>query len=262
VEARSAVDVNDLVKEFRLPTPGAPVVRAVAGVTLSMAKGRTLGLVGESGSGKTTLARMIVGLERPTSGTVRIDGTDWAALRGGGRRALRRAVQLVYQNPYSSFDPRHTVGHIVDEPLRAFGIGDRATRRARVAELLDHVALPASMTEHRPAELSGGQRQRVAIARALAVDPTLLVCDEPVSALDATVQSQILELLRRLQSELGLTCLFISHDLAVVRLIADDVGVMRDGRLLELAPVEEIFTRPQHEYTRELLAAIPGRLVG
>ncbi|MFC4946017.1 dipeptide ABC transporter ATP-binding protein [Pseudonocardia sp. GCM10023141] len=250
------VEVRDLVKEFRLP--GRRTLRAVDGVSFTIGRGETLALVGESGSGKSTTARMVLRLADPTSGQVLFDGSDITTSRGRPWRELRRRAQLIYQNPYASLDPRFSIEELVAEPLRAFAVGDAAARRQRVTELVERVALPSSVLARRPVELSGGQRQRVAIARALALSPDLVVCDEPVSALDVSVQAQVLDLLGELQADAGLTYLFISHDLAVVRSIAHRVGVMREGRLLELAPARQLFENPGHEYTRELLAAIAG----
>ena len=204
---------------------------------------------------------MVLGLERPTAGEVRIDGEVVETARGARRRAIRRAMQPVFQDPYASLDPTYSIEHIVDEPLRVARVGDRASRRRRVGELLDQVALPGSLAQRRPNELSGGQRQRVAIARALALDPRLVVCDEAVSALDVLVQEQTLALLSDLQDRLGLTYLFITHDLAVVRQLADDVLVMQQGRVVERGSVDAVFAAPQTDYTRSLLDAIPGSRV-
>jgi peptide/nickel transport system ATP-binding protein len=254
-------EVRNLVKEFRLPRVDGRrgVLRAVDDVSFGIGRGETLGLVGESGSGKSTIARLLLRLADPTAGTVLFGGADITTARGEPWRAIRRRAQLVYQNPYASLDPRFNIEEVITEPLRAFGAGDAATRRARAAGLLDRVALPAATLARKPVELSGGQRQRVAIARALALSPELVVCDEPVSALDVSVQAQVLELLAELQREAELSYLFISHDLAVVRQIAHRVGVLRLGELVELRPTEELFDRPRHEYTVNLLSAIAGR---
>ncbi|WP_223694096.1 dipeptide ABC transporter ATP-binding protein [Leifsonia poae] len=253
-----AIRVSNLVKEFGSSGHGRSAFRAVDDVSFDVRRGSTHALVGESGSGKTTTARLVVRLAEATAGTVLVDGEDVGALRARQVRELRRRIQLVYQNPFASLDPRQSVRDIVAEPLRNFGIlDDRDARRRRAAELVDRVALPAEILGRRPRELSGGQRQRVAIARALAVEPEVLVLDEAVSALDVTVQAQILALLDGLQRDLGLTYLFISHDLAVVRAISDTVSVMRTGRVVESGTTEQIFTAPGHEYTRELLASVP-----
>ncbi|MEV0358017.1 ABC transporter ATP-binding protein [Nocardia sp. NPDC050697] len=246
--------ITGLRKRFRL---GGAALTAVDGVSLELDRGETLALVGESGSGKSTTARLALRLADPDAGTVEFDGQPLTALRGRKLRELRRRFQIVYQNPYGSLDPRQRVADIVAEPLRAYRTGDRAARTARVGELLEQVGLGSGFAGRRPAELSGGQRQRVAIARALALHPELLVLDEPVSALDASVQAQILALLDDLQRRLGLAYLFISHDLAVVRRISDRVAVMRHGRIVETGRTAALFATPEHEYTRELLAAVP-----
>ncbi|MCR2814484.1 dipeptide ABC transporter ATP-binding protein [Microbacterium jiangjiandongii] len=237
------VSARGLSKAFDRP--------AVREVSFDISRGRTLGVVGESGSGKTTLARMIVGIERPDAGTVRIGGTPWSR---GDERALRRRVQLVHQNPLGAFDPRWTIGRSVREALAAGGVL-RAERAARAAELLTEVGLDAAIARRRPAQLSGGQRQRAAIARALAVNPDVLVLDEPVSALDPTVRERVLALLRRLRADRDLTMVFVSHDLDVVAAVADDVLVMQDGAVVEQGPVADVFASPRHPFTRELLAA-------
>ncbi|MHC9043175.1 dipeptide ABC transporter ATP-binding protein [Microbacterium saperdae] len=254
--------VHDLVKDFALPRgAGRRANRAVDGVSFSLPRGTTLALVGESGSGKTTTARLALRLDEATSGSVFFDGDDVTHLRGGALRQLRRRVQLVQQNPYAALNPRLSVESIITDPLEGFGLGSRKQRRARATELIDLVALPASALQRRAAELSGGQRQRVAIARALSLFPELLVLDEPVSALDVSIQHQILTLLTSIQQELGLSYLFISHDLAVVRQIAHTVGVMQQRRLVEVGEVSDVLEHPTHPYTRALLDAIPGQSI-
>ncbi|MFD8819757.1 dipeptide ABC transporter ATP-binding protein [Streptomyces sp. NPDC059627] len=248
------LEVREVSKRFRAPGGGSRT--AVSGVSFRIAAGETLGLVGESGSGKTTTARIVLGLVEPDEGTVRFDGEAWSGLPERARRARRPRLQVVHQDPLGSFDPRHSVRRVVGEAAaRAAGPRVRA-RAARVTELLGQVGLSARLLDRRPAELSGGQRQRVAIARALATRPRLIVCDEPVSALDVSVQAQVLDLLAELRRELGVALLFISHDLGVVHHVSDRVMVMKDGRLVETGPVERIFGRPSHPYTRELLAAL------
>jgi peptide/nickel transport system ATP-binding protein len=251
------LEVERVSKEFRIRGRGG-VLRAVDDVSFEVHRGRTTAVVGESGSGKTTVARMVLGLVPVTTGTIRLDGDDIVGMRGARLRAARRAMQPVFQDPYGSLDPTFSVERLVAEPLRIFKAGDKAGRAARVRELLDQVALPVATAQRYPNELSGGQRQRVAIARALALDPALVVCDEAVSALDVLVQDQILRLLRNLQDELGVSYLFISHDLAVVREVSHDVVVMKQGQAVEQGPVAQVLGAPKAEYTRRLLAAVPG----
>ena len=231
---------------------------AVDDVSFGIRKGTTTALVGESGSGKSTVANIILNLIDPTSGKVFHDGVDLSTLGPKELFALRRIMQPVFQNPYGSLDPMYSIFRVVEEPLRVHGIGAAKERQARVAELLDMVSLPRSVMRRYPHELSGGQRQRVAIARALALKPQIVVLDEAVSALDVLVQAQILRLLSDLQSELELTYLFITHDLAVVRQIADDVVVMEHGRIVESGAADELFANPRQDYTRELIRAVPG----
>ncbi|WAP52853.1 ABC transporter ATP-binding protein [Arthrobacter sp. ATA002] len=251
------VEIRDLTKVYKIRGRSDDFY-AARNVTLDIPRGRTVAIVGESGSGKTTTARMLLKLIEPTSGSITFDGIDVGGLEKGKLREFRQRVQPIFQDPYSSLDPMFTIQRILDEPLKTYKRGTKSERDARVRELMDQVALPQSMLGRYPAELSGGQRQRVAIARALALKPELIVCDEPVSALDVLVQAQILKLLGDLQAELGLSYLFISHDLAVVRLISDYVCVMKDGELVEAASSEEVFSNPRHPYTRKLLASIPG----
>ncbi|GAB3707717.1 ABC transporter ATP-binding protein [Mariniluteicoccus flavus] len=253
-------EARGLVKVFRVRGErgrGLTDFTAVDGVDLTIPRGATVSLVGESGSGKSTVANMVLGLEEPTSGTIFFDGAPRPTDRAG-LKAFRRRVQPVFQNPFASLDPRYTVERSIAEPLQVHGVGSRDERRNRVRDLLERVSLPAELTSRLPHELSGGQRQRVAIARALALNPDLVVLDEAVSALDVLVQDQILELLARLQEEMGLSYLFISHDLAVVRAISDEVHVMQQGRIVESGTPAQLFAAPRVDYTRELLAAIPG----
>jgi len=257
-EGDDAVVVDGLVQDFDLPGRGGRF-RAVDGLSFAVRRGTTHALVGESGSGKTTTVRAVVGFQKPTAGRVLIGGADPAALKGEALRQFRRTIQLVYQNPFGSLDPRQSIFEIIEEPLLNFERLPKPDRARKVRDMLERVGLPQAVLDRRPRALSGGQRQRVAIARALVLDPQVLVLDEAVSALDVTVQAQILGLLDTLQRDLGLTYLFVSHDLAVVRQIADTVSVLHNGRQVDDGPVEAVFRNPTSDYTRELIDAIPGR---
>jgi peptide/nickel transport system ATP-binding protein len=270
MSAPPLVQVRDLAKCFDVSAPWLnrvigrlprQVVHAVDGLSFDIERGTTLALVGESGCGKSTVARLLVGLHEPSGGAIHVDGqpvTGAQALKRVARRALQRRLQMIFQDPYASLNPRWRVEDIVAEPLREHGLvaGPQA-QRARVAELLQQVGLSAADAARYPHQFSGGQRQRISIARALATQPEFLVCDEPTSALDVSVQAQVLNIMKRLQRERGLTYLFISHNLAVVRFVADRVGVMYLGRLVEVAPKRELFAAPRHPYTRMLLDALP-----
>jgi oligopeptide/dipeptide ABC transporter ATP-binding protein len=255
------LEVDDLVKHFttgRRLGGGRATVRAVDGVSFSLAPRATLGLVGESGSGKSTVARLVLRLMPLTSGSVRLRGEDISDLRGADLRSRRRAMQMVFQDPYSSFDPTSTVGRSIAEPLRVHRRDDKTSHEEAVASLLELVGLSPTLAARRPSQLSGGQLQRAAIARALAVEPDLLVLDEAVSALDVSSQAVVLKLLDRLKESLQLGMLFISHDLAVVRHVCDRIAVMYFGRIVEEGPVDDVYSDPKHPYTVALLAAVPG----
>lgn len=268
VDTKALVQVEDLAKTFDVSLPWLnrvierqprTLLHAVDGVSFSIERGKTLALVGESGCGKSTVARLLTGLYRPTRGRVEFDGQDaHAAFASSRGRALRKRIQMIFQDPYASLNPRWTVDAIVGEPLLEHGlVSERAARRERVGELLQSVGLsPLDMAKY-PHQFSGGQRQRISIARALATAPEFLVCDEPTSALDVSVQAQVLNIMKDLQRERGLTYLFISHNLAVVRHVSDSVGVMYLGRLVEIAGKASLFEQPRHPYTRMLLDAIP-----
>jgi oligopeptide transport system ATP-binding protein len=256
------LEVKDLVKRFPIRsgllferTVGE--IAAVNEISFEIEEGQTLGLVGESGSGKSTAGYCILQLLKPTSGSVRFEGTELTELGREELRKMRREMQIVFQDPYSSLDPRMTVGDIVGEPLIVHGIGTRKDRSIRIRELLDVVGFNPGFTNRYPHEFSGGQRQRIGIARALALSPKLIVCDEPVSALDVSIQAQILNLLKDLQRDFGLTYLFIAHDLAVVRSMSDQIAVMNKGQLVEIGPAEQVYTNPQDDYTKALLSAVP-----
>lgn len=253
--ASTLVQITNLKKHF--PASHGQVVRAVDGVSFDIRQGETFGLVGESGCGKTTVGRCLLRLIEPTSGAINFDGQDLLGLGKSDLRALRRRLQIVFQDPYSSLNPRMKVGDIIGEPLIIHGIGNKQERQERVASLLKVVKLDPDYANRYPHQFSGGQRQRIGIARALALNPDFIVADEPVSALDVSVQAQVVNLLQDLQEEFGLTYLFISHGLAVVEHISTRVGVMYLGKLVELAPAVELYEKPQHPYTQALLASIP-----
>ena len=255
------LQVENLVRHYPLPREHLlrppPVVQALRGVSFTLQAGHSLGVVGESGSGKSTLARLVMALDKPTAGQVRLDGRDLHALPREELRRARRDFQMVFQDPYGSLDPRQTVERLVTEPLAPQGERDAATLRRRATAVIDSVGLRGGDLDKYPHEFSGGQRQRIAIARALVTRPRLIVADEPVSALDVSVQAQVLNLLQDLQSEFGVTYLLISHDLAVVQHLCDEVVVLYQGAVVEQGPPERLFTAPEHPYTRQLLEAVP-----
>lgn len=256
------IKVENLKKHFPIDDPlpfkkSTQSVKAVDGVSFEVFRGETLGIVGESGCGKSTMARLINQLIRPTSGSVEFNGQDLAKLGTAEIRSSRKSIQMVFQNPYASLDPRKTIEQLIMEPLIIHGIGDKASRKKRVQELLEVVGLSSYHGERYPHEFSGGQRQRINIARALALNPDVIICDEPVSALDVSVQAQVINLLKDLQKQFGLTYLFISHDLNVVKYMCDRIAVMYLGKIVEMGTYKEIYEKPSHPYTQALLSAIP-----
>jgi oligopeptide transport system ATP-binding protein len=261
--SETILEVRDLVKHFPIGSGGLlggkpAVVKAVDGVSFSIRRGETLGLVGESGCGKTTTGRCILQLEKPTSGQIIFEGQELTAFSEKELRKVRRRMQVIFQDPYSSLNPRMKVGQIIAEPLAVHDIvPERWARKARVTQLLSHAGLLPAMADRYPHELSGGQRQRVGVARALAMAPSLIICDEPVSALDVSIQAQIINLLEELQAEFGLTYLFVAHDLSVVRHISDRVAVMYLGKIVEITDRKFLYESPQHPYTKALLSAVP-----
>ncbi len=256
------LQVDDLVMHFPL-TSGLIIqrthgyVHAIDGVSFSIRRGSTLGLVGESGSGKTTIGRCLVRLYKPTRGSMLLDGVDLSKLSGSDLRLVRRKVQMIFQDPFAALNPRFSIGSLIGEPLRIHGIGTRHEARERTEELLELVGLNPAFYDRYPHEFSGGQRQRIIIARAISINPEFIIADEPVSALDVSIRAQILNLMQRLQRQLGLTYLFISHDLSVVRHVADQIAVMYLGKIMELADRDEIYRAPKHPYTQALLSAVP-----
>src|SRR2546421_10506956 len=262
VASKTLVDVRDLKMHFPL-TQGIVFqrvigyVRAVDGISFSIERGQTLGLVGESGSGKTTIGRTIVRLYRPTAGQILFGDKDLATMGGEELRLARQRVQMVFQDPFASLNPRYTIGSLISEPMHIYKVASRAEIREKTAELLRVVGLRPEYIDRYPHEFSGGQRQRIAVARALSINPEFIVLDEPVSALDVSVRAQVLNLLQRLQNQFNLTYLFVSHDLSVVRHVADRIAVMYLGRIVELADRDELYAAPKHPYTQALLSAIP-----
>ncbi len=262
VASKTLVDVRELKMHFPL-TRGIVLqrvvgyVRAVDGISFSIERGQTLGLVGESGSGKTTIGRTIVRLYKPTAGQILFDGKDLAALSGEELRQERRRVQMIFQDPYASLNPRYTIGSLIAEPMHIFKVASRAEIRERTAELLRVVGLRPEYIDRYPHEFSGGQRQRIAVARALSINPEFVIADEPVSALDVSIRAQVLNLLQRLQRQFNLTYLFVSHDLSVVRHVADRIAVMYLGKIVELSDRDELYAAPKHPYTKALLSAVP-----
>jgi oligopeptide/dipeptide ABC transporter ATP-binding protein len=258
----SLLEVRNVVHEFTVRGAGGlkgGVVHAVSDVSFDLEAGETLGVVGETGSGKSTLARSVLQAPRPKSGSVKFQDTELVGLRGRRLQRARRQMQMVFQDPFGSLNPRWRISEIVEEPLVGYGVGNAGSRRQRVRELLDMVGLnPGVYGRRRPHELSGGQCQRVAIARAIALDPALIVCDEPVSSLDVLIQAQVLNLFEQLRTELGLSYLFISHDLALVKQVSDRVAVMHLGQLCEVGPADALYRSPRHPYTVDLLASIPS----
>lgn len=256
------LQVEHLIKDYsvrRTASAGARTLRAVNGVSFTLTKGRTLSIVGESGSGKSTVARMVLRLLEPTQGSIKVNGADWLALSGRHMRLARKKIQLVFQDPFSSINPRMRIAEVLAEPLQNFAICRGAQMRDRVVELLEQVGMSAAVLSRYPHEFSGGQRQRIVIARALASEPDLIVCDEAVSALDVSIQAQILNLLAEVQKRLQVSYLFISHDLAVVQHISDEVAVMHQGKIVESGAAHELYGQPKHPYTKKLLDSVPGQ---